>query len=72
MRRVCPTCGRSTADVSDDLQKYLPFCSRRCQLIDLGKWFDEQYRIPIDREQADSNATADAQDEPPPPEAPGS
>jgi len=21
------------------------FCCRRCQLIDLGKWFDEEYRF---------------------------
>jgi len=23
-----------------------PFCSTRCQLIDLGRWLDEDYRIP--------------------------
>lgn len=22
-----------------------PFCSQRCQWIDLSKWFDESYRI---------------------------
>jgi hypothetical protein len=22
-----------------------PFCSARCQLIDLGQWFGEEYRI---------------------------
>lgn len=22
-----------------------PFCSKRCKLIDLGKWFDEDYRL---------------------------
>jgi endogenous inhibitor of DNA gyrase (YacG/DUF329 family) len=26
-----------------------PFCSERCRLLDLGKWFDGQYRIPGDR-----------------------
>jgi endogenous inhibitor of DNA gyrase (YacG/DUF329 family) len=27
-----------------------PFCSPRCRLIDLGKWFNEEYRVsdPID------------------------
>ncbi|HTE50019.1 MAG TPA: DNA gyrase inhibitor YacG [Kofleriaceae bacterium] len=23
-----------------------PFCSERCQTIDLGHWLDERYRIP--------------------------
>jgi endogenous inhibitor of DNA gyrase (YacG/DUF329 family) len=23
-----------------------PFCSPRCKLLDLGKWLDEDYRIP--------------------------
>jgi hypothetical protein len=22
-----------------------PFCSRRCRLIDLGRWLDEEHRI---------------------------
>ncbi len=26
---------------------YMPFCSDRCRLIDLGKWSDEEYRIPV-------------------------
>lgn len=23
--------------------EFRPFCSKKCQLIDLGKWFDEEY-----------------------------
>jgi endogenous inhibitor of DNA gyrase (YacG/DUF329 family) len=23
-----------------------PFCSERCQTIDLGHWLDERYRVP--------------------------
>jgi uncharacterized protein len=26
-------------------EKYFPFCSERCKLIDLGAWADERYRI---------------------------
>jgi len=44
----CPTCGSpvkwSTA------QRWRPFCSERCKLIDLGSWFDESNRIPDDNE----------------------
>ncbi|MGY2942229.1 uncharacterized protein ACVWWM_002420 [Ewingella americana] len=25
---------------------YRPFCCKRCQLIDLGEWADEEKRIP--------------------------
>jgi endogenous inhibitor of DNA gyrase (YacG/DUF329 family) len=28
----------------------MPFCSQRCRLIDLGKWFDEGYSMPVERD----------------------
>jgi endogenous inhibitor of DNA gyrase (YacG/DUF329 family) len=38
----CPTCKR----VGDWFaQSYGPFCSRRCKLVDLGKWFGEEHLI---------------------------
>lgn len=37
----CPTC--STLVTKDD--EYFPFCSDRCQMIDLGKWASGAYRI---------------------------
>lgn len=39
----CPTCKRPTKLGTD----YFPFCSERCQLIDLGRWANEEYRIPV-------------------------
>ncbi len=27
--------------------KFYPFCSNRCKLIDLGKWLDADYKIPV-------------------------
>jgi endogenous inhibitor of DNA gyrase (YacG/DUF329 family) len=41
--RACATCKRATAQAGN---KFFPFCSERCQLIDLGRWLDEEYRIP--------------------------
>jgi len=39
----CPTCrGASVKDGN----KVFPFCSERCQLVDLGRWLTEEYRIP--------------------------
>lgn len=39
----CPTC-RKEAAWQDNTHR--PFCSERCQLIDLGAWTEERYRIP--------------------------
>ena len=27
--------------------KYRPFCSKRCSDLDLGKWLNEDYRVPV-------------------------
>ena len=43
----CPVCGEDT------VQKYRPFCSRRCADIDLGKWLNEGYSVPVDAEDLD-------------------
>jgi endogenous inhibitor of DNA gyrase (YacG/DUF329 family) len=29
---------------------HFPFCSRRCRLIDLGRWLGEDYRVPPEAE----------------------
>ena len=36
----CPTCHKEV--VWSEENKYRPFCSQRCQLIDLGEWADEK------------------------------
>ena len=42
----CPTC-HNWFDV--DETPALPFCSERCQLIDLGRWMDERFAVPVQR-----------------------
>ncbi|MGE3541053.1 MAG: DNA gyrase inhibitor YacG [Candidatus Tectimicrobiota bacterium] len=44
--RQCPHCTRQVQ--WPDTPTY-PFCSERCQLIDLGLWANEEYRIPGER-----------------------
>jgi endogenous inhibitor of DNA gyrase (YacG/DUF329 family) len=39
-RRPCPICGKAAVD------RYRPFCSKRCADRDLARWFGEAYRIP--------------------------
>lgn len=42
----CPTCKKPVEWTVQSI--YRPFCSKRCQLIDLGEWADEEKRIPSD------------------------
>ena len=39
----CPTCGKPVNWKDNPVR---PFCSERCQLVDLGKWVEGEYRVP--------------------------
>jgi endogenous inhibitor of DNA gyrase (YacG/DUF329 family) len=41
----CPTCGKR---FSPEQSPVMPFCSRRCQQIDLGRWFNEEIGLPVE------------------------
>jgi endogenous inhibitor of DNA gyrase (YacG/DUF329 family) len=44
----CPRCG---AQVEWSVEnRFRPFCSERCKLIDLGDWAMERYRVPVEEE----------------------
>jgi endogenous inhibitor of DNA gyrase (YacG/DUF329 family) len=57
----CPTCG-NRAEYSP-VNRWRPFCSERCKLIDLGQWANDGYKIAGD--------APDPEDEPPAPASPG-
>jgi endogenous inhibitor of DNA gyrase (YacG/DUF329 family) len=40
----CPVCGARVPWT--EASRWRPFCSERCQLIDLGDWAAEKHRIP--------------------------
>ena len=40
---ICPQCGKEHQ--WDTHNRFRPFCSERCKLIDLGKWANEEYRV---------------------------
>jgi endogenous inhibitor of DNA gyrase (YacG/DUF329 family) len=40
----CPTCER---EFQPPESTALPFCSERCRLIDLGRWLDEGFALPV-------------------------
>jgi len=43
---TCPTCGKSIEWRPEN--RWRPFCSERCKLIDLGEWASERYRMPVE------------------------
>ncbi len=49
----CPTCAKPVE--WSEKSPYRPFCSKRCQLIDLGEWADEEKRIPSKEDISDSD-----------------
>jgi endogenous inhibitor of DNA gyrase (YacG/DUF329 family) len=54
--RPCPIC--KTAAAPRPQNPAAPFCSERCKLVDLGRWLDESYRVPV-RPEPDAEATID-------------
>ena len=48
----CPICKKPIPDPTAELsptsaRAYFPFCSDRCKLIDLGRWLDGKYQVPV-------------------------
>ena len=38
----CPVCQKQTD------KAYRPFCSKRCADVDLGRWFNGSYAVPVE------------------------
>jgi uncharacterized protein len=48
----CPNCGKPTEyNLSN---RFRPFCSKRCKIIDLGAWADEKYKVPVKEQDSES------------------
>lgn len=43
----CPICGKLFDPATTEA---MPFCSKRCKLIDLSRWLDERYGLPLPQE----------------------
>ena len=41
MNKDCPICGKPT------LKETAPFCSKRCKDVDLARWFNGGYAVPV-------------------------
>ncbi len=54
----CPICNGEVAARQENAA--FPFCSARCKTVDLGKWLNEEYRVPGEDDSSE--------EEPPPPD----
>lgn len=57
--RRCPTCEAPAQP------RFRPFCSKRCQDLDLGRWLRGSYRIPTEEGPGDATVEGDDDDDNP-------
>jgi hypothetical protein len=70
-RFTCPICKRPLSASTEGpakLPKFFPFCSERCKMIDLGAWFDADYRISAKPDETEESPGEDPPLDPAPPE----
>lgn len=49
--KPCPICGKP------QVEKYRPFCSKRCADVDLNRWLSGAYAIPVTAEEDEDGET---------------
>ena len=67
---TCAICGvavphpdESPSAQASAARSYRPFCSARCQRIDLGNWLGEKYAVPAEHATSDDPEADSDQDE---------
>lgn len=57
MNISCPSCGKEFSVERKEDAAFRPFCSKRCKLVDLGRWLDGTYTIsePLPEAQPQNN-----------------
>ena len=61
----CPICKKPLAESHDraaaarKTPAHFPFCSDRCKLIDLGRWLDGKYQVPVVEKDESLHETTD-------------
>jgi len=54
MKLSCPICHR---EVEWEGNRFRPFCSERCKMVDLGNWAAEAYRVPSKPDEEEDPST---------------
>ena len=65
MEHTCPICHKTikfSIQKKNGGQSFLPFCSERCKLIDLGAWLDADYKILSPKKTQESDQDFDIPD----------
>jgi uncharacterized protein len=57
----CPHCGAAVEWTTAN--RFRPFCSERCKMLDLGAWANEEYRVPGDAVPFDEGGENDRDEE---------
>ena len=52
---LCPICEAPVSWTAEN--RWKPFCSERCKLIDLGQWATEKYRVPAREKPSDDDTS---------------
>ncbi|MGQ0794286.1 MAG: DNA gyrase inhibitor YacG [Deltaproteobacteria bacterium] len=60
MRVKCPRCSTSVEWVGN---RWRPFCSERCKMIDLGAWAEGQYKIPTEETGSSERSNGNSEEE---------
>lgn len=60
MKIRCPVCKELT---TWEENRFRPFCSERCKLIDLGAWASEEYKVPGKKEEEEDETRNEGQPE---------
>ncbi len=61
---LCPICKKPVPDPSASApgeRGFFPFCSDRCKLIDLGRWLDGAYQIPVEKASDDDEPQTESE-----------
>jgi uncharacterized protein len=56
----CPQCKQAAS--LDPANRFRPFCSERCKLLDLGEWMTGRYAIPVAEDEPASEDSAPGAD----------
>ena len=54
---LCPNCRAQVLPRAKNPS--FPFCGARCRAVDLGRWLGEEYSLPVESEEAPSEADFD-------------
>lgn len=60
MRVKCPTCTKEIEWSTEN--QHRPFCSKKCQLIDLGEWATEGHKISTSQDKVPSEEDIDIEE----------